>query len=89
MNAARLADRKALLVTRADLDRTRLALAAREIRTYVLPKRNVARVAELRPKAALIVAFAAPFIGLRRFARIVRFASYALAGIRLVSHWRR
>ena len=89
MNVARIAERKALLVTRADLDRTRLALSAREIRTLVTPQVSAARRAQIRPKAAMFLAVAAPFVGMKRLARLVRVASIAMAAIRVASNWRR
>jgi hypothetical protein len=89
MNAEQIADRKALLVTRADLDRTRLTLATREIRSLVLPRRDKARVEAMRPRAAAFLALAVPFLGMKRLSRLVRVASYAMLAIRLASNWRR
>jgi hypothetical protein len=89
MNLSRIADRKALLVTRADLDRTRLALSAREIRSLVTPRVSAARRAQLRPRAAMLLAVAAPFFGMKRLARLVRVASIAMAAIRVARNWRR
>ena len=89
MNVARIAERKALLVTRADLDRTRLALSAREVRTLVTPQVSAARRAQLRPKAAMFLAVAAPFVGMKRLARLVRVASIAMVAIRIARNWRR
>jgi hypothetical protein len=89
MNADRIADRKALLVTRADLDRTRITLAAREIRSLVVPRATAARVAAWRPRAAMLIAVAAPLVGMRRLSRLVRVASYAMLAIRLARNWRR
>ena len=89
MNAARIAERKALLVTRADLDRTRISLAAREVRSLVVPRVTAVRVAVWRPRAAMLIAAAVPFVGMRRLSRLVRIASYAMLGIRLARNWRR
>ncbi len=84
-----IADRKALLVTRAELDRTRMSIALHEVRTIVRPPSDPARSAAFRPTAAMIVGFAAPILGLNRFARWVRFASLGLAAYRIASSWRR
>jgi hypothetical protein len=89
MNIDQIADRKALLVTRADLDRTRLSLATREVRMLVLPRRNAARSEAMRPKAAAFLALAVPFLGIKRLSRLVRVASYAMLAIRIASNWRR
>jgi hypothetical protein len=85
---ARLADRKALLVTRAELDRTRLSLAVHEIRGILHPPVDAARSAALRPAAATVVGLAVPLLGMRRFARWVRFTSLALTAYRVVRNWR-
>jgi len=88
MNADQIADRKALLRIRADLDRTRISLAAGEIRALVGPRAGAARIAALRPRAAMLIAVAAPFVGMRRLSRLVRVASYAMLAIRLARNWR-
>ena len=86
---AALAERKALLVTRAELDRTRMTLALYDVRAIVHPTPDPARSAAFRPTAAMIVGFAAPILGMNRFARWVRFASLGLAAYRIASSWRR
>jgi len=85
---AKLADRKALLVTRAELDRTRISLSVHEIRRILHPPVDPARSAALRPAAATVVGLAVPLLGMRRFARWVRFASLALTAYRVVRNWR-
>lgn len=84
-----IADRKALLGTRAELDRTRMSIALHDIRAIVRPPPDPARSAAVRPTAAMIVGLAAPILGMNRFARWVRFASLGLAAYRIVSSWRR
>lgn len=88
MTTDRYAERKALLVTKASLDRTRLALAAQELRSIVAPKADKARVAVLRSKVTWVVAAALPLIGAKRLHRLARLASYALMAIRVVRYWR-
>ena len=84
-----IADRKALLVTRAELDRTRMSIVLHDVRAIVRPAPDPARGAAFRPTAAMIVGFAAPILGMHRFARWVRYASLGLAAYRIVSGWRR
>ena len=85
---ASIADRKALLVTRAQLDRARMTLAVHEIKAVAFPAPGAARSAALRPTAAMIVSFAAPLLGMTRFARWVRFGSLALTAFRIARGWR-
>jgi hypothetical protein len=83
-----LADRKALLVTRAQLDRTRISLALYDIKAIIRPGTDAARRAALRPTAAMIVGFATPLLGLPRLTRWLRFGSLALAAFRVLRSWR-
>jgi hypothetical protein len=85
---ATLAERKALLATRADLDRTRLALAIHEVKEIVRPTPDAARSAAARPTAAMIVAIVAPLLGMRRLAHWVRTASLAMTIYRVARSWR-
>jgi hypothetical protein len=86
---AAIADRKALLVTRAELDRTRMTLAVHGVKTIIFPGPAAARSASLRPTAAMIVGFVAPLLGMSRFARWVRFGSLALTAYRIARGWSR
>ena len=85
---AAIADRKALLVARAELDRMKITLAVREIKAIVAPVSRADRMAALRPTAAMLVGFAAPLLGMPRIARWLRFASIALAALRVIRGWR-
>lgn len=89
MTTNRYAERKALLVAQARLDRTRLALATQEIRSLVVPGTSAATRAAMRSKATLLVAAALPILGSKRLRRLARFASYTLMAIRVVRNWRR
>jgi hypothetical protein len=84
-----LSERKALLVTRADLDRTRMSIAVHDVKAIVFPAPISGRGAALRPTAAMIVGFVAPLLGMKRFARWVRFGSLALSAFRIVRNWTR
>lgn len=83
-----IADRKALLATRAELDRARLALAIYEVKAIVAPTPDASRAAGARPAAAMLVGLVAPFLGATRLGRWIRIASYALAALRIARSWR-
>jgi hypothetical protein len=85
---ARSSERKALLATRAELDRTRVTLALHGIRTIVAPVSDAGRLAGARPLAATFVRFAGPFVGAARLGRWLRVASIALFALRIVRGWK-
>jgi hypothetical protein len=82
------AERKALLATRAEFDRQRLALAVHEIKMIVSPSSVADRVAGARPLAATLVTLMGPIAGAHRLARWLRYASFALMALRLARSWR-
>jgi hypothetical protein len=84
----RVADRKALLVTRAELDRARVMFNIYEIKAIVAPTADDDRVSRLRPAAAMLMGLAGPFAGRARMMRWLRIASLALAAIRIARDWR-
>jgi len=84
-----VADRRALLATRAELDRARMSLAIHEVRAIVAPPSDPARSRATRPLAALAVGLIAPAIGMSRFGRWLRIASWAFAAFRVARNWRR
>jgi hypothetical protein len=81
---AQLADRKALLAARAELDRAQVLLAVHDIRTIVSPAASVSQIAHARPVAALLVGVVAPLMGRSRFGRWLRIASLAVTAYRIV-----
>jgi hypothetical protein len=83
-----LAERKALLATRAELDRARVSLAAREIRSVVTPSPAADRVTRLKPAATLLTGLLGSLAGGPRLGRWLRIASFALAAIRIARNWR-
>ncbi|MEO8677099.1 MAG: hypothetical protein ABI569_16105 [Casimicrobiaceae bacterium] len=83
-----VADRRALLATRAELDRARMARALDEVRAIVAPPSDPASSRATRPAAAFLVGLIAPAIGMSRFGRWVRIASWALAAFRVARNWR-
>lgn len=91
MNAhsrVRVAERKALLVSRVELDRLRLAAAARDVQSVILPRRGDASAGR-RNSAAMLIGIAAPALGLPRLARWLRAATLTLTIYRIVRQWRR
>jgi hypothetical protein len=82
------AERKALLATRAELDRQRVTLAIYEIRSIVSPSSVTDRVAGARPLAATLITLLGPIAGRNRVTRWLRYASLALVGLRLARSWR-
>ncbi len=85
---ANFADRKALLATRADLDRARVMFGVYEIKAIIAPATGDDHTARLRPVAALLVAFAGPVAGRARVARWLRIVSLALAAVRIAREWK-
>ena len=81
------AERKALLVVRAELDRQRVALAMHEIKAIVVPSSVGDRVDSARPIAAAAISLMRPLVGRRRLALWLRVASFALVAIRLARNW--
>lgn len=86
---ARLAERKALLVSRSELERIQMTLHAHELRRLVLPSRS-GRPRSGKPGAiaAAVVGIGLPLIGRQRLSRLLRSASLALTAWRLVRNWR-
>ena len=83
-----LADRKALLAARAELDRVRVALLVHDIRTTVSLPTGPARRVRARPVAAALVGILLPLLGRARFGRWLRAASLALVAYRIARNWR-
>lgn len=83
------AHRKALLATRASLDRMRLTLGLREVQAAISPPRSPESIARSRGTASTLMGFALPFVGTRRLSHWLRVATLALTAFRIVRHWRR
>ena len=78
-----LVERKALLVTRAELDRARILLSIREIRAIVAPVSAAERATRYRPAAAMLMGVLGPTVGTSRIGNWLRIAWIALAALRL------
>lgn len=88
-SATAIAEQKALLRARAELDRTRLAFALHQILAVVVPERELEPEERRRPALSTVLAVLASIFGPRKVARWVRVASWALTAFRFVRNWRR
>lgn len=81
--------RKALLASRAELERMQLALALHDLRTQVRPAPS-ARPRGRRPGmvAAAVVGLGVPLLGRARLSRMLKGVSLALSVWRVVRNWR-
>ena len=86
---AEIANRKALLSARAELDRARVTLAMHEVKAIVFPAPAAAHAGVVRPTAAMLVGLIAPALGMSRFRRWLRIASWGVAAWRVARNWRR
>jgi hypothetical protein len=84
-----LAERKALLVARAELERVRITLQAHELRALVMPPaRPRMRGASPGKIAAAVVAIGLPLLGRHRLSKTLKTGSLVLAAWRLARSWR-
>ena len=83
-----LAERKAQLVTRAELDRARIMLAIRELRAIASPASAAERAARYRPAAAMLIGVLGPTVGTARLGSWLRIAWMALAALRIARSWK-
>jgi hypothetical protein len=85
-NSDALARRKALLVTQSEVDRTRVAVAAQELRWQVLPPRVQGGDGSERSRvlAARLVGLAVPLLGANLSLRVVRTLSMTIVAYRVI-----
>jgi hypothetical protein len=83
------AERKALLSTRAELDRQRVMLSMLEVKAIVSPSTVADRAESIRPFASIILSILGPFAGAQRLARWLRYASFGMTALRIARDWRR
>ena len=83
-----LLERKALLVTRAELDRARIMLAVREIKAIASPGSTAERATRYRPAAAMLMGVLGPTVGTTRLGNWLRIAWWALAALRIARSWK-
>ena len=84
-----IAERKALLVTQAELDRAKVALAFHAVRAIVVPAPSPVSLGRARPLAVALVGLGGTLLGRRRLALWLRVASLALAVYRIARAWSR
>jgi len=82
-----IADRKALLIAHAELDRAKVTLAVLEVKSIVSPEVPQERLARVRPTVSMILGFAAPLFGSSRIMRLLRLTSMALMALRIARRW--
>ena len=83
------AERKALLATRAELDRQRVLLSLLEVKAIVSPSTVADRAESIRPFASIVHSILGPIAGARRLARWLRYASFGMTALRIARDWRR
>ena len=83
------AEKKALLATRAELDRQRVMLSLLEVKSIVSPSTVSDRAESIRPFASIILSILGPFAGMRRLSRWLRYASFGMTALRIARDWRR
>jgi hypothetical protein len=83
------AERKALLATRAELDRQRVMLSFLEVKAVLSPSTVTDRAESIRPFASIMLSILGPFAGARRLSRWLRYASFGMTALRIARDWRR
>ena len=81
------AERKALLATRAELDRVRFTAAAHDVQAFVAPRRGEGGAG--RGTASLLVGVAAPVLGAAAPCALAAHRLDGLTVYRMVRGWRR
>ena len=81
------AQRKALLIARADLERLKLRYALREMKHGINPPADTAPAQWVAPVAGTLLALALPALGIGRIQHIVRMASTGLLAYRIFNKW--
>jgi hypothetical protein len=86
----RIAERKALLVSRSELERMQIALDVHELRERIaLPAAEAGGASgPARAIAAAVVGVGLPLLGRNRLSRMLRAGSLALTAWRIARNWR-
>src|SRR5438046_9083254 len=82
-----IADRKALLAARAELDRARVTLAAHEVKAIIVPARDPGKASAVRPVVAVLIGLITPMTGMARAKRWLRIASWGPGAWRWARQW--
>lgn len=83
-----LAQRKAMLRSRAEFERVRLSAGLYDLRTLLAPAPVTGSGGRSRTIASVLLAIGLPLLGRFRLARLLRTGSLALAAWRVVRGWR-
>lgn len=86
------AQRKALLVSRSELERLQIALLVHELRVRIMPPRmerdGGGKGRRAGPFAAALVGVGLPLLGRKRLSSWLRTASHAMTAWRVARQWR-
>ena len=84
-----IADRKALLMAHAELDRSKVSLAVLDVRSIISPEPGMDRLARMRPgRGDGPRRDRAACSGPGRVTRLLRFVSIALMALRVARSWK-
>ncbi len=83
-----ISERKAQLVTRAELDRARIMLAMRDVTAIAAPGSAAERATRYRPAAAMLMSVLGPAMGTSRVGSWLRIAWISLAVLRIARSWK-
>jgi hypothetical protein len=84
-----LAQRKALLASRSELERMQMAVTLHALRERIAPPRgDPARIGRPATIAAAIVGVGVPLLGRHRLGRMLRSVSLAMTAWRVLRNWR-
>ncbi|MFA7503842.1 MAG: hypothetical protein WCZ28_04000 [Burkholderiaceae bacterium] len=83
------AERKRLMLARAELERRQIRLAGSEMRALLAPVASGRRTSHARPRASALLAVAVPLLGATRLGRLLRIASIGLGALRLARSLKR
>lgn len=81
------AQRKALLIAKADLERLKLRYAVKEIKHTIQPPSHAAPAKWVQPVATTVMTLALPSFGTQRIHHILQVASTALLAYRIFNKW--
>jgi len=81
------AQRKALLIAKADLERLKFRYAIKEIKHTIHPPSEAGRAKWVSPVANTIMVLALPALGTQRISQILRMVSTGLLAYRFFSKW--
>ncbi len=84
----RTAQRKALLVSRSELERLQIALTVHQLRDRVAPPERDERDGASRPARIAAAVVGVPLLGRRQLGRVLRGVSFGMTALRVLRNWR-